>query len=98
MLINNKHACLILAFIICSLLLASCANNTYTVKGKRKQPTDERAVGKIAYTVNIATNSYHLSSCHIATDIKEENKLITYDIDFLCERGFVPCKICIDLD
>lgn len=56
---------------------------------------EERDLGEVAYTVNIATNSYHLSSCHIANNIKEENKLVTYDIDFLCERNYTPCKICI---
>ena len=83
--------------LLSSLLLVSCTtNDSYTIKGEEKEPLVKREMGENAYTVNIATNSYHLPDCYIATRITEENKLITYDIDFLCERGYTPCKICIN--
>ena len=96
MLINKKLFGLILSLIFSSLLLCACASNSYTIKSEEKCPAEERALGETAYTVNIATNSYHLSTCYISNGIKEENKLITYDINFLRERGFTPCKKCID--
>ena len=51
--------------------------------------------GNIVYVANISSRTYHLSSCRYANSLKEENKHITTDLEFLTLREYTPCKICI---
>ena len=80
------------------LLLSSCgreANGTVTAESEKEQYNTDTS-GEQLYIVNVSTRSYHLPSCYIVNNIKEENKAETYDIAFLVEREYAPCKICIN--
>ncbi len=85
--------CLGLVFFV---LLTSCGKSDYIISADNdKTPAKLNTDGEILYIVNTSTRSYHLPSCYILKNTKEENKRETYDIDFLVERGYTPCKICI---
>lgn len=88
-----------LAFALIAILLLSACGRDYD--GKVKGETDKEVPnldtgGTVLYIVNTSSRSYHLSSCYMVKSIKEENKQETYDIDFLIEREYSPCKICIN--
>ena len=89
-----KRLALIMCIIICMLLL-SCGKSDYTVNAEQKEPARTVNSSGTLYIVNTSTRSYHLPSCYILKNTKEENKAETYDIEFLTERGYTPCKICI---
>lgn len=90
-----KRVILALSFILCPLLI-SCGGADYTINADaNKNPSRDETSGEILYVVNTSTRSYHLPSCYILKNTKEENKSQTYDIDFLTERGYTPCKICL---
>ncbi len=92
-----KRAILIIT-VLSLLLLASCSRPHH---GEVCADSDEKEVilntgGAVLYVVNTEARSYHLPSCYQADRIKDENKAETYDINFLSNRGYTPCKICID--
>ena len=89
-----KRFALILCAAFC-LLLFSCGKSDYTINAESKEPYSSSNTGDTLYIVNISSRSYHLPSCYILKNTKEENKEETYDIEFLTERGYTPCKICI---
>ena len=91
-----KKTAFILLTLLVLLILTSCTKNYYEINGTDKDSITERIEGEIEYVVNVSSRSYHLSSCYIAKSIKEENKVITKDIDFITEREYTPCKKCID--
>ncbi len=89
---------LVSVFVFACLLLLSCGRDydfTTTIDTD-KQEVNLDTGGYILYIVNTSSRSYHLSNCYIVDNIKEENKLQTYDIDFITQRCYTPCKICID--
>ena len=79
------------------LLLASCSIGVdLEITGdKDKNEPNSDTDGNVLYVVNTETRTYHFPSCYIVDNIDEENKLLTYDIEFLVEREYAPCKICI---
>ena len=91
-----KKTAFILLTLLVLLILTSCTKNYYEINVTDKDSITERIEGEIEYVVNVSSRSYHLSSCYIAKSIKEENKVITKDIDFITEREYTPCKKCID--
>ncbi|MBO5338994.1 MAG: hypothetical protein J6A96_04770 [Clostridia bacterium] len=92
-----KRISLFICLVFCALLF-SCGKSDYTVTAESKEPISTNTTGDTLYIVNISTRSYHLPSCYILNNTKEENKRETYDIEFLTEREYTPCKICIDND
>lgn len=84
----------VLLIILTFILLASCGNYQELTE-KDKLDTEWESKGTTEYIVNKATYSYHLSDCFFVKSIKEENKIITTDIDFLIEHQYSPCKKCI---
>lgn len=91
-----KKIAFILLILLVLFLLPSCSKNYYEIKETDKESLVQRKEGEIEYVVNISSRSYHLSSCYIAKSIKEENKVVTKDINFITEREYTPCKKCID--
>lgn len=75
-------------------LFSSCGYH-YEIYEKVKNDTERNSNGVTEYVVNTSSYSYHLSSCYIVNGIKEENKIVTTDIEFLVERQYSPCKKCI---
>ncbi len=90
-----KAFSLFILTILLSCLFISCAKSYYEIDEKEKVDTESEILGDTLYIVNISSYSYHLSSCYMADRIKEENKVETRDIDFILEREYTPCKICI---
>ena len=87
-----------LLFVIFSLLLLTACSRPY--HGEISPDSDEKEVvlepgGAVLYVVNTESRSYHLPSCYQAEKIKEENRVETRDINFLTNRGYLPCKVCI---
>lgn len=81
------------------LVLPSCgrkSDKTVAQDSDKEQFNTDIVQQEQLYVVNVSTRSYHLPSCYIVNNIKEENKQETYDKNFLVERGYSPCKICID--
>ena len=80
------------------LLISSCGigKDGVSVGEENKEPFNTDTSGSTLYIVNTSTRSYHLPSCYIVNNMKDENKAETYDINFLVEREYTPCKICID--
>lgn len=89
-----KKVALCLMLVLC-LLLFSCGKSDYIISAEEKEPVSTDATGDTLYIVNIVSRSYHLPSCYILKNTKEENKEETYDIEFLTERGYTPCKVCM---
>ena len=85
------------------LLLASCLTLASCSIGidleiageKDKNEPNLDTDGDVLYIVNVETRVYHFPTCYIVDNMSEENKLLTYDIEFLIEREYSPCKICI---
>lgn len=79
------------------LLLASCSIGVdLEIAGDSdKNEPNLDTDGDVLYIVNVETRVYHFPSCYIVDNMSEENKLLTYDIEFLIEREYAPCKICI---
>ena len=91
----KKHL-LFLLIILSLLVFCACGDSFYEIKEKDKTETEWDTSGNTEYVVNISSATYHLPSCYIVKNIKEENKVTTTDIDFLVERQYTPCKKCID--
>ena len=79
------------------LTLASCSIGIdLEIAGEKdKNEPNLDTYGDVLYIVNVETRVYHFPSCYIVDNMSEENKLLTYDIEFLIEREYTPCKICI---
>lgn len=86
-----------IAFIlsIISIFLLSSCGGYYEINEKDKVHTEKLREGTTEYIVNKASGTYHLENCYIVNNIKEENKIITTDIEFLVERQYTPCKKCM---
>ena len=89
-----KGFSLLLCLIFC-LLLFSCGRADYTLNAESKEHVSTNVTGNTLYIVNTSTRSYHLPSCYVLNNTKAENKQETYDIKFLIEREYTPCKMCI---
>lgn len=76
-------------------ILASCTDY-HELTSKDKTDTEWETNGDTEYTINTASYTYHLSSCYIAENIKDENKVVSTDINFIIERQYTPCKRCIN--
>lgn len=91
-----KRIATILLLLLC-LLIVGCGRGIDLeitgddIKNEPNLDTD----GDVLYIVNKETRVYHYPSCYIVDNMSEENKLLTYDIEFLIEREYAPCKICI---
>lgn len=83
--------------IVCSLLLCSCNdNNVYSVKGENNKSSYSSQEEYVLFVANLNSLKYHLPDCYLIAKTKEENKWETSDIELLHQRGFTPCKICMD--
>ena len=85
------------SILLFSLILSACGRNyDQVVKGEEnKDEAPESELGLTTYVVNTSTYSYHMPTCRIVPEIKDENKVETRDIDFLVEHNYKPCGICI---
>lgn len=83
--------------LILCFVLSACSHADYVVTADSdKILSTESDTGDILYVVNTSSRTYHFPTCYILDRTKEENKEETYDINFLTERGYTPCKICIE--
>ena len=89
----------LLPILLIILFLSSCTiPSTESVNVDGSKVTSSHSTGKFLYVVNTNSKTFHISSCKFAADIKEENKHITSDLDFLASREFTPCRNCINGD
>lgn len=83
--------------LILCFLFSACNGADYIIKADvDKEEPPPANTGEILYIVNTSSRTYHLPSCYILDRTKDENKAETYDLDFLIEREYTPCKICIN--
>ena len=91
-----KRIVFISLLLLCLLLVACGTRVDLEVTGDSdKNEPNLDTDGDVLYIVNVETRVYHFPSCYIVDNMSEENKLLTYDIEFLIEREYSPCKICI---
>ena len=90
-----KRFVLFILIVLC-FVLSACSHADYTITAdSNKTESTESDTGKILYVVNTSTRTYHLPDCYILDRTKEENTEETYDTNFLTNREYTPCKICI---
>lgn len=87
----------VISLLLLCLMLASCSIGVdLEITGESdKNESNSDTAGDVLYVVSTETRTYHYPSCYIVDNMDEENKLLTYDIEFLVEREYTPCKICI---
>lgn len=90
-----KYFYFLLVIILILPILISCGDY-YELSPKDKTDTEWETDGDTEYVVNTASYTYHLSSCYIVKSIKDENKVVSTDINFIIERQYTPCKRCIN--
>ncbi len=87
---------LILLLLVLIFILTACNEpDTENVTIDSNKLPINKPEGNVLYVANMSSKTYHLPSCYIAENIKEENKLETKDEDFLRSRQYTSCKICI---
>lgn len=103
----KKHIFNIVAFLLFSVMLFSCANDESAVTVLTMIPETALAditdmvsapsdVGEFTYVLNTSTKKIHLPACKSAAQIKEENKKGTdRKISDLTAEGYSVCKLCI---
>ncbi len=64
--------------------------NGYLTEGVESNSNTE----KIEYFANMKSKKFHLSSCHWATSMNEENLYKSYNRNLLISDGYEPCKTC----
>ena len=88
----------VLLFLFTALmLLCSCGRgfSGTTVVEENKNPVNTDTDGYILYVVNTKSYTYHYTNCYVLESTSDENKALTYDLDFLVNHAYSPCKICI---
>lgn len=91
-----KRIATILLLLLCLLIVGCGIGIDLEITGDDiKNEPNLDTDGDVLYIVNKETRVYHYPSCYIVDNMSEENKLLTYDIEFLIEREYAPCKICI---
>lgn len=91
---------LLSVLILCFVLLCSC-DNIYdyadfmliNTDKDRIEDTDIDTSGT-KYIMSKNGSTYHLESCYIVRNMKEENKRIFYDKQFFIDREISPCSRC----
>ena len=87
------------ARIICILLLAlficSCSEGAVLENSSLKEISYHTEPQGQVYVINMNTKKYHTLSCTYAKNMKEEYKETSSDIDFIKERGYLPCSMCL---
>ena len=91
-----KKNCFILLILSVFLILVSCGKDYYEITEKDKESAEKASLGEIEYVLNKSSGTYHLPDCYIVKNIKEENKVVTSDFDYLTRHQYSPCKKCID--
>lgn len=87
----KKVFLVILIFII--LTLFGCNGSYYYVGDDGGNHDLQDNPSEQEFVVNTSTKKYHLPSCIYATDPSLEK---WYNENFLIERGYIPCKVCLD--
>ncbi len=90
-----KYFSFLFAIILALPLFISCGDY-YEINEKDKADTEWETSGDTEYIVNTSSYTYHLPSCYIVKSIKDENKVVSTDINFILERQYTPCKRCIN--
>ena len=87
----------LIAIALLVLCLCSCSNlDAYEVKGDTDKTVNSTDKGSVLYVANRSSLTYHLSSCYIAKRISNENRYEAHGFRALQEKGYTPCKSCID--
>ena len=83
-----------LLILVCLLFLLVACDKNYTSLdyGDTDKVPPSHTSGEEVFFANQDTLKYHLSSCRYS---QEGDLIIVYDEDFLIERGYTPCKICL---
>ena len=93
-----KRIILSILIVLCFILCA-CSHADYEISADQSKAESEgTSYGDTLYIVNTSSRTYHLPTCYILDRTNAENKEETYDINFLTEREYTPCKICISSD
>lgn len=88
----------ILAILLLCLSLCACSStlDSLEIKGDTDKTVASHQARDTLYVGNRSSLTYHLESCYLAKKMSEKNRYETYDLDGLKEKGFLPCKNCID--
>ncbi len=90
---------ILLSFITLAFL-CSCFNDNKIIKPYDVTVYDSEEIPYIEdktqtkYIMSISGSTYHLESCYIVKNMKEENKREFYGKQFFIEREISPCKRC----
>lgn len=82
--------------IIIALALSSCSSlDSIELTGEKSKTEYSKIESDTTYVVNTQTMSYHRASCYVAKRISEENRWEIKDEDFLKDRGYKRCGVCL---
>jgi len=87
---------LVLLLLVFVFILTACNTpNTEDITYDSTKLPVNKPEGSVLYVANMSSKTYHLPTCYMADNIKEENRLETKDANFLRSRQYTSCKICI---
>lgn len=86
----------ILCVLFVALFICSCSDGAVLENSSLSEVSHHTEPQGQVYIINMNSKKYHTSSCTYAKSIKEEYKETSSDIDFIKERGYLPCSTCLN--